>query len=586
MKRNFFEAEVVSCVQLLAGLFKIEFRAGQPLNVLPGQFIVLQSLCPENIWGRPFAVAWEEENNFTIIFEVKGKNTKKYSELKRGEKIKIIGPLGKSLAIDFANDHNIFVAGGIGMSGLRFVINNQAEKPHHPFHVYFGAKKQEFIYCLLPKNLKKYAAVKTITDEEGMVTDLLEKNMLKILNRFKLVKIIACGPEAMLRKTAQIAEKWGVPCQIMMETLMACGVGSCKGCVIPKIGGGNFHLCQDGPALPAEMVDWEKLERPSVIVSSENRRPVEEINMETVLIGQGGRKLILPSPIIIDSGCFTADAAINGPVDLTGVGAITSKGTTYNDQMGNQGPRVCETPMGMLNSIGLENIGLKTFIEKDLIQLKSLGKTVIANISASTAEEFASMAFILHEAGVKITVLNVSCPNKAKDKRIFGMFKEDTFEVTQAVRKEVGDDVFVIVKLTPMASDVIEVAMAAEQAGADALIGFNTYLGMKINLLSRQPAIANIFGGESGSSAMARNLRLVYLVCQKVKIPVVASTGITCGNDAAEYIIAGAQAVSIGAGIFSNPKVAPETFYGLREIVASYGMSDIKELVGSLILNK
>jgi len=365
---------------------------------------------------------------------------------------------------------------------------------------------------------------------------------------------------------------------------MACGVGSCKGCAIPKVGSGYFHLCQDGPALPSEMVDWKKLSRPCVIVSEEQQLPAEEIKMQVILRGQGGKELYLSTPIIIDSGCFQAEAANHGPVDLAYAGAVQGKGTTYEAKPGNLAPRVCETYGGMLNSIGLENVGLKEFISTELPSLRRTGKNIIPNISGSTAEEFALMAWELTQAGVKSVVLNISCPNKEKGGKNFGLCEDDTFAVVQKVRQRVGDKMFIIVKLSPMASDVISVAQAAERAGADALIGFNTFLAMKIDLKTRRPAIANIYGGESGPSAMARNLRLVYLVCQNVKIPVIASTGITCGADVAEYLIVGAQAVAIGSALLSNPNVGTEIFNELREIIAFYGMSDVKELVGSLIL--
>lgn len=584
MKRRLFEAEVIDCLKLSSGVFGIKFRAGHKLNALPGQFVSLQSLCFDKMWGRPFAVFQQEANDFYVFFEVRGENTKKYSQLKVGDRINIIGPLGNPLAIHFEYCQNIFVAGGMGISGLMFAIKEQGKKSKCLARLYYGARDQNFLDNFNLTELGPNVTVKTITDDKGMVTDLLCAG-LEYFGSFGKFNIIACGPEAMLRKTAEIAAKWKIPCQVVIETLIACGVGSCKGCVVPKVGGGYFHLCQDGPALPGDMVDWEKLSRPSVIVLPERRKPVEEIKMETVLVGRDGRRLVLPSPIIVESGCLDEGAVIDGPVDLTHVGAIKSKGLTLEPREGNPPPRICETPSGMLNSIGLENVGLKKFINEQWSRLKSLGVEVIVNFSGYTIEEFLAIADALYRAGVRVFELNLSCPNTKKGNQMFSSSPEDTFEITSKVRR-VAPDVFLLVKLSPMVTNLTEVAQAAEAAEADALSLLNTYLGMKIDLATRRPALGNVYGGMSGPEVMSMALRLVHLVCQQVSIPVIASTGITCGADAAEYIIAGAQAVAIGSGLFPNPNVVPETFHELREVVAAYGMSDIKELVGSLILEK
>lgn len=581
-KRKFFEAKVLACLKLSSGVFAIEFMAVQPLNALPGQFVSLESLCPDKMWGRPLAVFQQEKNKFFVVFEVKGRNTKKYSELEVGEKIKIIGPLGKPLEIDSNNWNYIIVAGGIGISGLMLAIKNRGEKFVNSARVYFGAKDQAFIdNFYFPKN--QNLTVQTITDEIGFVTDLLERDLMVHFVQMNRVKIIACGPVGMLRKTAEIAATWKIPCQVMMETKMACGVGSCKGCAIPKVGGGYFHLCQDGPALPADEIDWDKFNRPSVIVSPERCKPVEEINMQTVLVGQHGKKLILPSPIIVESGCLDEGAVIDGPVDLTHAGAIKSKGITFEPQAGNPGPRVCEITSGMLNSIGMENVGFKMFIKEQLSRLKSLGITVIPNLSGKSVQEFVIMAAGLAEVGVKAMELNLSCPNTEKGGKVFAVSAGATGEVVKAVH-EAAPGVYLFVKLSPMVRDIVEIASAAHINGADALSLCNTFLGMKIDLATRRPAIGNIYGGMSGPGVMPMNLRLVHLVCQQVKMPVVASTGVISGADAAEYIIAGAVAVAVGSGLFSNPYLVSETYYGLREWVVRYGFSDIKELISSMIL--
>src|SRR3989338_83758 len=275
-KRRFFEVEVIENIELSPNIFGLAFKTEQPLKALPGQFISLQSLCLEKPCGRPFTIHQQDTNNFSIVFEKKGENTEKYSWLENGDKIKIIGPLGKPLVIDFTNDHNIFVAGGIGISGLAFAIYDLCKEFGRPVSLYIGARNQDFFKPFDYSKLGRNLTVRTITNEKGVVTDLLEKDLKKRPEFFAGANIIACGPLPMLKKTAEIAAQFKIPCQVVMETLVACGVGSCKGCWIPKIGGGHFHLCRDGPALPAEQVDFKKLERPGVIVAEEKSTPVEE----------------------------------------------------------------------------------------------------------------------------------------------------------------------------------------------------------------------------------------------------------------------------------------------------------------------
>ncbi|MFH1583155.1 MAG: dihydroorotate dehydrogenase [Candidatus Falkowbacteria bacterium] len=583
MRKN-FRTTVITCKgNSTTGVFRLLLNGEQRLEAKPGQFVMLESRCADKIWRRPFSVC-AQGGSFVVEFKIRGRNTEYYAKMKSGDELSVTGPLGNPIFIDPGCKKVILVVGGTGKAGLMLLASELKYSPVEVTFIYGVKNRREITEVDL---LRYYGCqVKTITENEdrGLATDLLVSELETGLYDADS-QIIACGPNAMLEEVAGMALMRGIHCQVVMETLMACGFGSCKGCAIPKKDSQDyFHLCQDGPALPGDQVDWKKLRRPSMIVPAEKRKPVEEINMETVLIGQYGRKLVLPTPIILDSGTFHAAAAIDGPVDLTFAAAIQSKGTTYNPRFGNPTPRVCEVPMGMLNSIGLENVGLKEFIKTELPLLRETGKNVIANISGETVEEFALMSWELAEAGVEAVVLNISCPNKEKGGQNFGLSEDITFNVVQKVRQKVGDRMFIIVKLSPMAPDVVKVGKAAEMAGADALIGFNTYLAMKIDLATRRPAIANIFGGESGPSARARNLRLVHLLCQAVKIPVIASTGIESGSDAAEYMIAGAQAVAIGTGLLSNPNVVPETFYELREIVANYGMADIQELVGSLIL--
>jgi len=590
MKRRYFEATVVDCQQCRQrtnDIFRLSLLINQSLEAKPGQFVTLESFCGGKIWRRPFSVYDQlqdkDSRDFSVCFKVVGENTRHYASLKLGDKISVLGPLGNPIHINENVENHILVAGGIGRAGLAYLTEELKRLDRRAIFLYGAKNDREVFDVYRLNNCCQRVEIVTEVENHMFATDLLNREMALSNYHGVNTEIIACGPNAMLEKVAQIADERGIPCQVIMEILMACGVGSCKGCAIPKKSGGYFHLCQDGPALPADLVDWEKLKRPSVIVTEERRVPVEKINMGVVLVGQSGKQLILPSPIILESGCLDEGAVIDGPVDLTYVGAIKSKGLTLEPRAGNPPPRVCETPSGMLNSIGLENVGLTKFISEQLPLRKSLGVEVIVNFSGATVHEFVEMAVKLAEAGVRVMELNLSCPNTEKGGQMFAVSYGDTEEVVAAVHRAVSE-AFLLVKLSPMAPNVVDIAQAAAYSGADALSLFNTYLGMKIDLVTRRPAIGNIYGGMSGPEVRPMALRMVHLVCQKVSISVVASTGITCGEDAAEYLIVGAQAVAVGAGIFSNPNAGPEIFHGLRKIVSDYGMSDIKELVGSLIL--
>jgi len=584
--KKIFMATVVSCMgDKATGVFYLMLKAEQPLGAKPGQFVMLESFFADKIWRRPFSVFIQEFNSFVVRIQTKGKNTEYYSSLKPGDKISVKGPLGKPITVASNYKKVILAAGGAGIAGIMLLISKLKDLSAEMICLY-GSKDQ----CNeTDKGLFKIygCKLKTIIEEKGLATDLLAEE-LKTGDYKTNSMIIACGPNAMLEKVAVMALRYPITCYVGMETLMACGEGACKGCVIPKKGGGYFHLCEDGPFLPGILVDWEELKRSniSLIAPKEERKPVEKINMRTILVGQDGKKLILPSPIITLAGCLDLEAIESGTVDISLAGAITTKGLSLEPRVGNKGPRVAETPGGMLNSIGLENVGLKVFLEEKLSRWLSFKKTVIVNIFGNSAGEYATLAKALFENGIKVVELNISCPNKEQNEEIFGLSDTATFRVVRSV-KLAAPEAFIIVKLSPIpdGNDLKKIAQMALEGGADALSGFNTYPGLKIDLKTRRSALGNVYGGYSGPGAMALALRKVRMLYEmKLGIPLIGQTGIDGGDSAAQYMIAGSTAVGIGTALFYNPEVVAETYNRLREVISDYGMAGVKKLVGSQII--
>ncbi|MFA6307021.1 MAG: FAD-binding oxidoreductase [Patescibacteria group bacterium] len=583
--KKFFTATVINCEgSKKIGVFYLTLKKEQPLGAKPGQFVMLQSFFADKIWQRPFSVFLQGFNYFATRIQVKGENTEHYARLKPGDKISVKGPLGKPITVASNYKKVILVVGGAGIAGIMLLISKLKELSVEITCLYGGKGKLNKID---KKLLKIYGCkLETITDEEGLVTDLLEKE-LKTGHYNRNDRIIACGPNAMLEKVAIMALRYGMTSLVGMETLVACGEGAYKGCPIPKKGGGYYHLCQDGPFLSGMLVDWEKVKQSniSLVVPEEERMPVKKINMKTVLVGQGGKKLILPSPIITCAGCLDLEAVENGMVDISKAGAITTKGLSLLPRVGNEGPRIAEVPGGMLNAIGLENVGLEVFLKDKLSHWLSFKKTVIVNIFGNSVDEYAELAEILYKHGIRVFEVNISCPNKKQNEEIFALSPKSTFRVVKAVRLK-APEAFIITKLSPIPDGeyLKKIALMAVKGGSDALACFNTYPGLKVNLETGRAALGNTYGGYSGPGAMPialRKLRILYEM--KLGISLIGQTGVDSGDSAAEYMVAGAPVIGIGTALLYNPEVLVEIHNGLRGKVAAYGMSNIKELVGSMV---
>ena len=289
----------------------------------------------------------------------------------------------------------------------------------------------------------------------------------------------------------------------------------------------------------------------------------------------------MKNPVMVASGTFGYGEEYSQFIDLKELGAIVTKSITLLPRAGNPPPRVIETPAGMLNAIGLQNVGLERFISEKMPLLREVGVPVIASISGRDVREYVKLAARLSETdGIAGFELNISCPNVSQGGMMFGAKPQVTHDLVKAVR--VATELPLIAKLSPNVTDIVEIASAAEEAGADALSLINTLLGMAIDIHTRQPRLANTTGGLSGPAIRPVAVRMVWQVAAAVKLPVIGMGGIMTAEDALEFIIAGARAIAVGTGNFVNPLACVDIISGIKDFMIQNNIGDVSDLVGSL----
>ncbi len=287
----------------------------------------------------------------------------------------------------------------------------------------------------------------------------------------------------------------------------------------------------------------------------------------------------LKNPVMTASGTFGSGIEFMDFYDLSELGGITTKGVADVPWAGNPTPRVMETPSGMMNAIGLQNPGIDVFIERDLAALKDIDTVVMVNVCGHTVDEYLRVVERLADEKVpKLLEINISCPNVKAGGITFGTVPEAAYEVTQAVKKIAKQPV--IMKLTPNVTDITEIAKACEAGGADGLSLINTLTGMKIDVERRTFALANKTGGLSGPAIRPVAVRMVYQVAHAVKIPIIGMGGIMNGNDALEFLMAGASAVSVGTANFHDPLAARKVVSDIEAYMERHDVKDIRELIG------
>lgn len=292
-------------------------------------------------------------------------------------------------------------------------------------------------------------------------------------------------------------------------------------------------------------------------------------------------KLNMANPVMTASGTFGYGLEFEDFVDLEKIGGIIVKGTTLHHREGNPYPRMAETPMGMLNAVGLQNKGVHYFVENIYPKIKDIKTNMIVNVSGSQIEDYAETARIINELeNIPAIELNISCPNVKQGGMAFGVTAKGAEEVVKAVR-----DVYkktLIVKLSPNVTDITEIARAAEGAGADSVSLINTLLGMAINAEKRKPVLSTITGGMSGAAVKPIALRMVWQVAKAVKIPVIGLGGIMNWRDAVEFMLAGATAIQIGTANFINPAITVKVAEGINDYLERHGYSSVRDIIGAL----
>ena len=289
----------------------------------------------------------------------------------------------------------------------------------------------------------------------------------------------------------------------------------------------------------------------------------------------------LKNPVVVASGTFGFGREYSQFYDLGELGGICAKGLTLHPRNGNPDPRIAETPMGILNSVGLENPGVDAFIAGELPFLRQFDTKVIANISGNTPEEYGVMCEKLSAAGVDMIEVNISCPNVKAGGLPYGTRPELAAEVTEEAKKHAGG-VPVMVKLSPNVTDITEIARAVEGAGADALSLINTIRGMRIDVNTRRPVLKMNTGGLSGPAVLPVAVRMVWEVSQAVSLPILGMGGVSKGEDGAQLMLAGASAVAVGTALFADPFAPISVRDGLADIAAKQGLAAVSELTGGV----
>ena len=286
------------------------------------------------------------------------------------------------------------------------------------------------------------------------------------------------------------------------------------------------------------------------------------------------------NPIIPASGVFGYGREYEEFYPLSKLGGIATKGTTGTLRTGNLPPRIAETPAGMLNSVGLQNPGIDTFIEKELPNLLTKDTVILANIAGSTPEECAEVAAKLDKTDVHMIELNISCPNVKQGGAAFGTSCTSAEAVTAAVRKATSKPL--VVKLSPNVTSIVEIAKAVESAGADALSMINTLLGMRIDVRTRRPILRNNVGGLSGPAILPVAVRMIWQTANAVSIPIIGMGGVSTGEDAIELMMAGASAVQVGAAIFTDPYAPIKIVDEMNDFLDAQGIASVRDVIGTV----
>lgn len=290
--------------------------------------------------------------------------------------------------------------------------------------------------------------------------------------------------------------------------------------------------------------------------------------------------LTMKNPVTTASGTFAAGMEYSDFVDVSALGAVTTKGVSLNGWEGNASPRIAEVPSGMLNSIGLQNPGVAHLKSEELPWLREQGATSIVNVSGHSFDEYVQVIEALEDAPVDAYEVNISCPNVDAGGMTLGTHVPSVEKVVSLCREATSRPL--IVKLTPNVTDITEIARAAEASGADAISLINTLLGMAIDVKRRRPVLARVVGGFSGPAVKPVALRMVWQCSKAVSVPILGMGGVTTGTDAVEFMLAGATAIAVGTANFMNPQATVDAIDGIIDYCEEQGVNDVNDLIGAL----
>ena len=557
-------------------LLKVDFDGKNRDLPLAGQFYMLRSVKSEVLLGRPISVyaAEKKGDSVQISFLIlkKGTGTQELCSLCEGDGIELIGPEGNTFPVPKESDKVCIVGGGVGVAPVAGFASTLGDNSYD-FYASFksGSYGLDFVH---PAEL-------TVTTDDGsvgvhgMITAALTADTLRSKG---YTVVYACGPTPMLAYIQKICAEANVKCYLSMENRMACGVGACLGCTI-STKEGNKRCCKDGPVFDGSILDFTPpASKPA------RREPLKENEIPDMSTSIAGVRF--ENPVIAASGTFGYGSEYGDLFDVNTLGGICSKGLTLEGRPGNGGVRLVETPSGLINSIGLENPGIAHFIEHELPSMLKLKTKTIANLSGSSLDTYVEGAKLLDATDVPMIELNISCPNVKAGGMAFGMDCTSAASVTSAVRAVTKKPL--MVKLSPNAPDLIGIAMAVREAGADAISLVNTFQAMSIDIETGRPVFNNVRAGFSGPAVKPIALRMVFDVVQAMnklpeseRIPVVGLGGISTWRDAVEFIMAGASAIEVGTATFGNPFAMKEIVEGLREYMKRKGFRSLDDFRGS-----
>ena len=573
------QAEVTRREQVAEGvsLLSVHLTLLRESQISPvaGQFYFLKSVPSAVEFGRPISV-WHfarQGCEMTLEFLIlqKGEGTRELCRLMPGDSVAVSGPLGNGFARQ--GKRLCLCSGGIGVAPVAALASSLEEGT---YDFYAGFKAAPFGLDHVRAHHLALATEDGSAGTRGSLAAILTADVVKARG---YDTIYACGPEPMLAYVQKVAEEAGVMCFLSVEKRMLCGVGACLGCTIATAEG-NRRVCKDGPVFDARIINFPLAPHPARRALPTQAGAQASVDLSVTIAG-----VKLKNPVIAASGTFGFGQNYRGFFDVSLLGGICSKGLTVQGSGGNTGERVLETPAGGMNSIGLENPSVSSFVADELPRMLKLGTVCIANLAGHDVESYVQGARLLDESAVDAIELNISCPNVKSGGMAFGVDCNAAAACVSAVRRATSKPL--IVKLSPNAPDIVAVALVCIEAGADALSLINTIQAVAIDIEAARPVFDNVKAGLCGRAAKPIALRMVWDVAAAIKalptskrVAIIAIGGIATWQDAVEFIMAGASAVQVGSATFSNPLAMPQIIAGLKHFMATHGYKRIADLCG------